>query len=179
MNPEDSEVRAQLDQITESIRVMAQVGEGLKSIGVTVSHLMTNLETAVVAQQETEEARRHDSERARYRFWITIGGVVLANLIVVSISIAVLLNQQAARELSDDRSRANRDRQSCSTSLLVEWDAKLGNALRVTTQLPPVDRQSREYQSAIDELNAATELIGKAKELCYGPEAVPDPVPAK
>lgn len=170
-------VARQVAELHESIRVVGTVSEGLHRVGGTVTTLMRNLELASAAQQNTEEARRIDAHENRKRFWYTLGGLLLANIIVITISIIVLVGQIDAREESDARSTANRDRQSCATSLLVEWDEKLGNALRVTTQLPPVPRDSPEYQRAVNELNAATELIGHARDLCYGAMPNPNPVP--
>lgn len=167
----------QVTQLHESLMIVGSVSEGLHRVGSTVSSLMNNLEMATAAQHNTEEARRHDAHENRKRFWYTIGGILLANVIVICISLVVLIGQIDAREQSDARSTANRDRQSCATSLLVEWDEKLGNALRVTTQLPPVPRDSPEYQRTVNELNAATELIGNARNLCYGEKPNPNPVP--
>lgn len=172
-----SAVGSQLKELQDSLRVVSNVGEGLRNVSGVVGDVMANLDVAVETQQKTEEARRVDALKNRQRFWVTIGGIVLANVIVIVISLFVLLGQIDARDLSEARSEANRGRQSCATSLLVEWDAKLGNALRVTTQIPIVPRESSEYREAIDELNEATTLIGKARDLCYGEMPVPDPVP--
>lgn len=171
-------IEAKLDRLTDhQSDIMDALGVSLTAVNGTVVDLTTNLEIALVNQRESEANRKHESERNKRRFWVTIGGIILANVIVIVISIAVLLNQQEARELADARSQANRDRQSCATTLLVEWDARLGAALRVTTQLPPVDPASPEYRKAVDDLNQATVLVGDAKNLCYGPVPNPDPVP--
>lgn len=171
------DVLDRVEQLQESFSVVGSVGESLRRVNSTVGSLRSNLELAVQAQALTEELRRIDAAKNGRRFWFTIGGIVIANILAISISLAVLLGQIQARDLSDARSAANRDRQSCATSLLVEWDEKVGRFLRVTTQIPAVDRQSPEYQHALAELNAATELIGRAQELCYGPNPNPNPVP--
>lgn len=175
-----SDIQGLIDQVSdlhESLGVVTAVGRGLEIVGGSVGDLLASLQLAVDAQQTTENARRYDAKQSRDRFWFTIGGIVVANVIVIAISVIVLVGQSDAREQSESRSTANRDRQSCATSLLVYWDEKLGNALRVTTQLPPVPRDSPEYMNAINGLNAATALIGNAKELCYGAKPNPDPVP--
>lgn len=170
-------VSEQVTDLRDALLVVGNVSEGLHRVGITVSSLMNNLELARAAQHNTEEARRGDARENRRRFWYTLAGIVLANIIVITISLVVLFGQIDAREEVDARSTANRDRQSCATSLLVEWDQKLGEALRVTTQLPPVPRDSPEYMGAVSELNDATALIGKARVLCYGDMPNPDPVP--
>lgn len=170
-------VAEQVNQLQESFRVVSSVGEGLRRIGGTVSELMASLELAVESQRVTEEGRRIEAEKNRQRFWVTIGGIVLANVIVIAISLVVLAGQIQARDAADERAMLNRDRQACATSLLVEWDSRLGDALRVTTQLPLVPPESPEYRRAVNDLNAATALIGRAKELCYGGRPNPDPVP--
>jgi hypothetical protein len=60
---------------------------------------------------------------------------------------------------------------------MVEWDRALGDALRVSTQIPPIDRGSAEFQTAIDNLNQATMLLNDVEGLCYGPIPNPEPVP--
>lgn len=170
-------IEAKLDNISERVEIMESVGEGLKLVSRSVDNLMGNLELAVIAQQESEANRAAESEQSRRRFFVTIAGIVLANIVVIAISIAVLLNQQDAREVSDARAIANRDRQSCATTLMVEWDARLGEALRLTTQIPRVDPESPQYRDAIENLNRATSLLNHAGELCYGPVPNPSPVP--
>lgn len=156
---------------------MYSVGEGLQAIGSTVGVLLENLERALSGQEVAESARQLEASRSRQRFWITIAGIVLANIIVISISVTVLIGQATARDMADARSAANRDRQQCATSLLVEWDARLGDALRVTTQLPQVDPASPEYRNAVARLNSATLLLNQASPLCYGDHPNPDPIP--
>lgn len=171
-------IEAKLDKISdEQGGAMDALGAGITAVGGTVTSLMANLELALIAQQEAEANRAKDAAHNKQRFWVSIGGIILANILVVAVSAVLLVGQQDARELADSRSQLNRDRQSCATTLMVEWQARLGDALRETSVVPPRPPDSPEARAAIERMNQATALLNNVRELCYGPVPNPNPVP--
>lgn len=155
----------------------AELLQTIDRIDGVAEQLAKGLQQAIIAQNEAEARRDAEERRSRRRFIITTLSICLA-IVLVSVTAVVLFNGQIkTREDADIRSNLNRDRQQCATALLVEFDRRLGEALRVTTQLPRVDPASPEYRFAVDKLNEATTLVTRAPELCYSGKPNPDPVP--
>lgn len=132
-----------------------------------IADIVAGLSTALVAAVELE--------RRRYR--LTFGALALVFLTVFVGAVLLLVGQARARSDTETGRELNRVRQQCATVLLVEFDAALGNALRVSTQLPRVDPNSEEYRMVIDRLNRTTALFTNVEQLCYGDDPNPNPVP--
>lgn len=140
---------------------MPEIAEALQRTGVALAAATERIDAAA------REARR--------QFWLTIGGVLTAIVVVVAVGTVLVIGQRSQDDDLAERARISRDRQQCATALMVNYMSHLGDFLNLATVIPRTPRTSIEFEAAVGAMNEATALLKRADDLCYGP--IPDPNP--
>lgn len=156
-------------------------------------------ELAVASSQLAKviAAAQHDDRRKRVKDMVSVGGMIILVLVVISL----LVGRQNDANAAEERSAINRDRQSCVSTITTAFQTKLGAEQlatgNVTVRLgellliagsggtPSSDAYKQGLQAYGDSIAAlkvsqeslaqANELIQEIPEKCYG--AKPDPNP--